>query len=279
MWTRKTFAALVQPPVIGMVHLPPLPGAPRWQGDWAGVQTSTLRDAARLSEGGVGAVMVENYHDVPFFPARVPPSTVAAMTALLSEIRRQYPNLPLGVNVLRNDANAALAIAQAVNAQFIRVNVHAGAAVTDQGLLQGMAHHTLRLRRDLAANVGILADLRVKHAAPLVTRPLVAEARDLRLRALADGLIVTGPATGFATAPEDLAPLRTELIDCPLLVGSGITPQNISRYSRIADGYIVGTALKGPQGAIASERVAEVVVAVQKISVTGESTTGRKDIE
>jgi membrane complex biogenesis BtpA family protein len=211
--------------------------------------------------------MVENYHDVPFHPERVPPITVAAFAVLVAAVRRRHPVLPVGVNVLRNDAASALAIAAATGAAFIRVNVHVGAALTDQGPLRGRAHRTLRLRRDLGADVGILADLRVKHAAPLAPRPLEEDARDLRHRGLADAVIVTGLATGGAADPEQLRAARAALPDTPLLVGSGMTADSVGRFAPWADGYIVGTSLQHPgpgsRGRIDPDLVAGFVAALR----------------
>jgi len=274
MWNRQTFSTVCDPPVIGMVHLHPLPGAPGWVSDLHAVETAALADAVALAEGGVGAIMVENFHDVPFFPDVVPPITVAAMTRLVGRIRDAFPRLPLGINVLRNDATAALSIAAVTAADFIRVNVHAGSVVTDQRLLHGQAEHTLRRRKELGCDVGILADLRVKHALPLATRELTAEAADLRERALADGLICSGDATGATASPEDLRQVRIALPDCPLLVGSGMTAVNVADFAPWADGYIVGTSLKDPAGgtlsAINPERVAAFVAAVRQTSSGGE---------
>jgi len=266
MWNRAAFRALVDPPVIGVVHLPPLPGAPDWGGDWSAVELAAGADADALATGGVGALLIENYHDAPYYPGVVPPVTVAAMTALTGAIARRHPDLPLGVNVLRNDAEAALAVAVACGARFVRVNVHAGAAVTDQGLLQGQAHRTVRRRRELGADVAILADVQVKHAAPLAARDIVAEAADLRERGRADALIVTGPATGAEAAPAELQTLRAALPDCPLLVGSGLTADNVGRFAGWSDGFIVASSLAvaagdGP-GSIAAPRVLEFVAAL-----------------
>lgn len=243
-WTRAGFAERCRPGVIGMLHLGPLPGSPRWGGSLAAVIDAALADARALREGGVAALMLENFHDIPFLPGAVPPVTVAAMTAVAAAVRRELPDCALGINVLRNDAEAALAIAVATGAAFIRVNVHAGAAVTDQGLLEGRAWRTLRLRREYGAAVGILADVRVKHAAPLAPRAEADEARDLRLRGLADALVVTGAATGSGADPQELARLREALPDCPLLVGSGVVAADLGRFLPAADGFIVGTSLK-----------------------------------
>ncbi|MFN2371556.1 MAG: BtpA/SgcQ family protein [Candidatus Krumholzibacteriia bacterium] len=245
MWTRDDFLAAVPLGILGMIHLQPLPGSPRWGGDLDAVRADALRDADALVEAGFGAAMVENYHDVPFFPDAVPAHTVAALTALVAAVRARHPRLAVGVNVLRNDAAAALGVAAATGACCVRVNVHAGAAATDQGPLAGRAWHTLRLRRELGLErVGILADVRVKHARPLVERPLAQEAADLRLRGLADALIVTGPATGAPAAPDDLRAVRAALPDCPLLVGSGATAASVAELLRLADGCIVGSSLQ-----------------------------------
>ena len=244
-WNREQFSRLFSPAAIGMIHLPALPGSPNWEGDLESVLDHALADAAALAEGGFKAVMVENFYDVPFFPDRVPAATVAAMTAVIVPLRREFPELLLGINVLRNDAQAALSIAAATEADFVRVNVHVGATVTDQGTVQGQAWRTLRLRKELGLErVGILADVRVKHARPLVERPLGEEARDLRLRGLADGIIVSGAATGLGADPGELRQVREALPDCPLLVGSGISGENVHLFSPWADGYIVGTSLQ-----------------------------------
>ncbi len=251
MWNRDTFVAVCDPPVIGMVHLGPLPGSPA-AAPIADVVGWALDDAGALAEGGLTAVMIENFHDVPFYPDRVPPVTVAAMAMIVAGIQRRQRSLTVGINVLRNDAEAALGIAAVTGAAYIRVNVHAGAAVTDQGLIPGEAHRTLRLRRDLGldgeasggAGVGILADLRVKHARSLGQRPLADSARDLRLRGLADAIIVSGEATGAPTDLQELATVREALPDCPLIVGSGVCPETIADYAALADGFIVGTALQ-----------------------------------
>jgi uncharacterized protein len=249
MWTRTTFRSMVPSGVIGMVHLRALPGSPAWKGDLAQVEAAALCDADACVHGGASAVMVENYGDIPFFKDQVPAVTVAAMTRIIDTIRRTHPSVPLGVNVLRNDVQTALAIAAVTDAAFVRVNVLTGAAVTDQGVIEGQAAKAMRLRAELCPEVGILADIRVKHAAPLAARPLTEEALDLRLRAGADALIVSGSATGAKTDPALLTELRSAVPDCPLLIGSGSNVQNLPLYSA-ADGAIVGSSLKatGPDG-------------------------------
>ena len=233
----------VTKPLIGMVHLLPLPGSPRWGGTMAEVIERALADARALEAGGLHALLVENHGDVPFTPGRVDAATVAAMTAVIAEMRRSV-RLPLGVNVLKNDAQSGLAIAAATGATFIRVNVHVGAVVADQGIIQSDAHTTLRYRRLLGADVKIFADVQAKHGAPLAPVELEQEARDCVSRGLADALVVSGKATGEATPLEDVKRVRSAVRDVPLLVGSGVTPDSVAELLSVADGAIVGTFLK-----------------------------------
>lgn len=229
--------------VIGMVHLLPLPGSARWAGDMDAIERAALRDAAALAEGGAHAVLVENFGDVPFTGGPVGPDTVAAMAAVARAVARAV-SLPMGVNVLRSDGVAALAVAVAAGARFIRVNVHVGAVLTDQGIIQGAAHELLRARRLLGADVRIFADVQTKHAAPLAAVPLEQEARDCLERGLADGLIVSGAATGEPTALGDLKRVRDAAPGVPLLVGSGATAETAPDLLAVADGLIVGTSVK-----------------------------------
>jgi membrane complex biogenesis BtpA family protein len=237
--------------LIGVVHLPPLPGSPRALPlEQALARTSS--DAKALANAGFDGLVIENFNDVPFFASSVPPITVAAMTACALEARRVAPSLTLGINVLRNDAEAALSIAHVTGAAFVRVNVHGHARLTDQGVIQGRAAETLRLRASLGAKVAIWADVAVKHSAPLAPLPPEEEARDLEARALADALIVTGTGTGVAVDLDLLRRVR-QSSKLPLYVGSGATEATLASLRTHATGIIVGTALRQgakPGGAI-----------------------------
>jgi membrane complex biogenesis BtpA family protein len=181
---------------------------------------------------------------------------VAGVTAAAMLVRNEFPDLHLGINVLRNDVVSALGVAAAVGARFVRVNVHTGAAVTDQGTIQGQAWRTLRRRRELGADrVAILADVRVKHARPLVDRPLAEEVSDLRSRGLADGIIVSGVATGAGADPAEAAEVREAMPEGPILVGSGTTAENVGAFLPAADGFIIGSSLQEPDPATGRRRV------------------------
>jgi uncharacterized protein len=229
--------------VIGMVHLQALAGSPRYGGDLSSVRAAALRDAETLAEGGVDAVMIENFGDVPFHPARVPAETVAQVTAIAAAIRERV-SLPIGINMLRNDGCSAMAVAHAVGGCFVRVNVLCGARVTDQGIIQGIAHDLLRLRKQLAAEaVQVLADVDVKHSAPLASRPIEEEVADTIERGLADGLIVSGSGTGRPTELDHVRLAKAAAGATPVLVGSGVTAETVNAFPH-ADGFIVGSALK-----------------------------------
>jgi membrane complex biogenesis BtpA family protein len=230
--------------LIGMVHLPPLPGSPRWAGSMDRAIASALGDARALIDNGMDALIVENYGDAPFTAGRVAAATVAAMAVIAREIRRALPDTPLGINVLKSDARSALGVATAVGARFIRVNVLAGAVVADQGVVQTDAYAALRERRLLGSDVAIFADVQGKHAVPLVPVEIEQQARDLASRSLADGLIVSGRATGEATPLEDVKRVRSAVPGAPIWVGSGVTPDTAAELLSVADALIVGTSLK-----------------------------------
>lgn len=243
--TRAQFKSRfgASPLVIGMIHLKPLPGSPAFGGDLEALVASAEADLRALQENGVGAVLIENFGDAPFYPDRVPVETVASMTAIVQHLRG-HCRVPFGVNVLRNDGQAAVAIAAATGAAFVRINVLAGAVVADQGLISANAHEVLRLRRRLDAAISIFADVQVKHASPLGNFSLQDAASDLLERAHADALICTGSATGAAIDLGQLRLLREYLPDAVLLAGSGVDQNSARTILQDADGVIVGTALK-----------------------------------
>jgi hypothetical protein len=247
MATRKAgFAAglRVQPAVIAMLHAPPLPGSARARASLEATIARVVADARAAAAGGADALLLENYGDAPFVADHVGPHVVAALAVVAARVRAAVP-LPLGVNVLRNDARAALAVARAAGGAFVRVNVLAGLVATDQGLLAGEAERVLAYRARLgAAAVSILADVDVKHGRPLWGATIGDRAQDLVKRAGADALIVTGAATGRPPAVADLAAVRAACPRVPLVVGSGLTADEVRELLALADGAIVGTALK-----------------------------------
>jgi membrane complex biogenesis BtpA family protein len=244
--------------VIGMLHLPALPGSPgfggdRFGGNLAALGEAVLRDAEVLVAGGVRTLMLENFGDVPFYPGRVPVGVAAHMTAIAIAVRSRF-DVSLGINVLRNDGLTALAVAQASGAGFIRVNVLCGARVADQGLLQGIAHDLLRERANLKAEkIRILADVDVKHSAGLAARSIADETEDTIYRGLADAVIVSGTGTGKPTDVAKVRAVKAAAGKTAVFVGSGVTSETLGSFLPYADGFIVGTAFK--EGGVATAAV------------------------
>jgi membrane complex biogenesis BtpA family protein len=200
-------------------------------------------DAQAGADGGANAIIIENFGDAPFYKCEVPAETVAAM-AVVGAAVRETVKLPIGFNVLRNDGRAALALCGSCGGDFVRVNVLSGAMVTDQGIIEGNACAVTRLRPQLAPSAKILADIHVKHAAPLANVPLEIAARDTVERGLADALVVSGSATGQTTSLDDVKRVRSACPQIPILIGSGATVANGASYLQFADGLIVGTWVK-----------------------------------
>jgi membrane complex biogenesis BtpA family protein len=198
----------------------------------------------------------------------VPRHVVADVTALAETLRDQI-SIPFGVNVLRNDGQSALGIAAATGGAFVRVNVHTGARLTDQGIIEGTAHETLRLRERLDADVAILADIDVKHSAPLTERSYSEVVSELVDRGGADAIVVSGAGTGESVETSVLERVvesrDAQALDVPVLLGSGVTSETAPELLSLADGAIVGTALKrgsqttNPVDEAAVERLVEAV--------------------
>ncbi len=229
-------------PVIGCIHLKALPGAPLYDFDLDSVYQTALHEAEILVRAGADALIIENFKDVPLRKDKIDPITIAAMAVACREIFNRY-KVPIGVNALRNDAEAALAIATATQAHFIRVNMHTGAYTSDQAVIEGKADETLRLRAALRSKVLIFADVQVKHAAPLVDRGLENEILDNVVRGLADAIIVSGSRTGCAADLSVLEQAKS-ISRVPVLVGSGVNATNVQHMLAASDGVIVGSDLK-----------------------------------
>jgi membrane complex biogenesis BtpA family protein len=229
-------------PVIGCIHLKALPGSPLYNGKMGPIYEQALAECELYQSHGVDGLIIENFGDRPFYPDNVPSETIAAMTAIGREIILQT-KMPVGINTLRNDATAALSIATAIEAQFIRVNVHMHAVVSDQGIITGKAFETLRLKKLLQSKVQIFADVHVKHAAPLGDISLEQATEDLCERGMVDAIIVSGAATGKQTSLDEIKTVST-FGHVPVLVGSGMTFENLPLILPHADGFIIGSYFK-----------------------------------
>jgi membrane complex biogenesis BtpA family protein len=225
-------------PIIGMIHMPALPGAPACEQTMEDLVAFALAEADLLASAGVDGAVVENAGDAPFFRRRMPPVTVAAMATVVAEVRK-HSALKIGVNVLRNACEEALAIAHATGAHFIRCNVVIGAYVTDQGIIQGCAAELARLRSSLSSEVHVFGDVHVKHSYPLFNVPLQDAARDLAERGGVDAVIVSGPRSPDPPSLESLQ-LVSDATSLPVMVGSGIGLDNALELYRPSDGVLLG---------------------------------------
>ncbi len=262
--------------LIGMIHLPALPGAAGFslrghahttdaQDALGAIIDRATREAVLLQDAGFDAVVVENFGDAPFHATTVEPHTVASMAQCVRAVVAAC-RIPVCVNVLRNDAIAALAVAATAGAQAIRVNVHMGVYATDQGMIEGRAAETLQYRQRLGADVAIWADVHVKHAQPLSQLDIALAAEELVARGRTDAVIVSGSTTGRSADLDDLRRVKGALPQCPVFVGSGVTGQNIREYLELCDGVIVGSDLKQDGEAsnpLDADRVARFVVAAR----------------
>lgn len=250
---------------IAVVHLAPLPGSPGFGGNPDYVRDRALREAEALVADGFDGLIVENYGDIPFHKAGVEAETLEAMTSIVEAVKASV-DIPVGVNVLRNDYGAALAMAAACKCEFIRVNILVGAYVTPEGLIEGQPGRVLRMRMRYAPDVAIFADIRVKHAYPLAATTIAEDALDAVERGKADWLIVTGPRTGSPPEADDLKLVKHTLAEfgagTPVLIGSGINPANAVEFLGVSDGFIVGSYIRkgGRAGEdLDRERTVEIV--------------------
>jgi uncharacterized protein len=256
-------------PIIGVVHLLPLPTSARWGGSLSAVIDRAEQESVALVSGGVDSIIVENFFDAPFPKSKVDPAVVSAMTAVVLRLK-ELVSQPIGINVLRNDSLSAMAIASCTEVAFIRVNVLSGVMATDQGLIEGCAHELLRYRRELDSKVQILADVLVKHAHPLSSSDLTTAVKDTIQRGLADAIILSGSATGNPPSLADLKVAKAAAGDTPVMIGSGADCDNIASLMQFADGAIVSSSLKRKgkiENSIDPIRVSQFVEAMRQDAI------------
>jgi hypothetical protein len=243
------------PRCIGVIHLPPLPGSPgaarldpasalSRAGLWA------VKEAKALQSAGFDGIIIENFGDAPFYKSGVPPETIASLSVIAAAVRESV-RLPIGINVLRNDARAALSIAAVTGAGFIRVNVLSGVTATDQGLIEGDAAGLIRERIRLSSDhIAILADVHVKHGRSLSSESIGLAIEETAGRGGADAVIITGTTTGRAPILGDLelALAAARHAGVPLFIGSGMDPKSLERLfgpgAKPDTGLIVGSTLR-----------------------------------
>lgn len=235
-------------PIIGMVHIPPLPGSPLFNSNytWNDIIDFTLHDAQCLIEGGVDGIQIENQFDIPYnLPKNIGPETIAFMTTIACRIRFKYPDFPMGVHILLNGCIKAMSVAKATNANWIRAYNIANAYISTSGYIGAAGAQLMRFRNNIKANnVMVFGDFQVKHGSHTITsdRSIENKAYDIET-SLCDAAIITGNATGISPNISILKKIKNN-ISIPLLIGSGLSDENINELWPFADGAIVGTSIK-----------------------------------
>ncbi|MBX7245546.1 MAG: BtpA/SgcQ family protein [Candidatus Sumerlaeaceae bacterium] len=259
-WTKKM--------LVGMIHVRALPGTPKSKLGVAEIVRLAAEEARVLAASGFDALIVENMHDLPYLKREVGPEITAAMTAVTGEIVSRV-KIPVGVQILAGANKAALAVAKATGAGFIRAEGFVFAHVADEGLMESDAGGLLRYRRAIGADsIGVWADIKKKHSSHSITADVnLSETAHAAEFFGADALIVTGSATGKAARPEDLRE-TSNATRLPVLVGSGISGANLAEYWPLADGFIVGSSLKKNgrwDAPLDSQRISKFLKAAEKL--------------
>lgn len=230
----------------GMIHVPALPGSGNNPQSIDKIINFCLEDAQIFFENGIDHLFIENFGDAPFPKSTVEPQVIVALTSIINHIKAHFPRVLVGVNVLRNDAIAALAIASITQSHAIRVNVLTHARLTDQGIIEGCSYELAKFRRQLQSEVEVWADVEVKHSFPLADIPLSDTIHDMLERGGANKIIFSGSRTG---SEADLSVLKNIvegniLTPEKIVIGSGISEHNISSFMSYARNFIVGSSLK-----------------------------------
>lgn len=264
----------VRKPIIGVIHLQALPGAPRYQDQpMRDIYAAAVADARTLSAGGIDGIIIENASDMPFRrPENIGPETVAALTAACLEVRGAV-DTPIGITCVANGVVPALAVAKAVGARWVRANQWVNAYVANEGFLNGPAPEAMRYRSAIGAtDVRIFADVHVKFGAHAITadRSIPEQATDAEWFD-ADVLIATGTRTGSPTEPREVQEVKSGTT-LPVIVGSGLNPDQVPSLFEVADGAIIGQWLKRDGvwwNPVDPARVERLVAAVSRLRSGG----------
>jgi hypothetical protein len=229
--------------LLGVIHVSALPGTPGSRLSLGEIAEPAAAEARIYAAAGFHGLIIENTHDRPYLRGSVGPEIVAAMTVIGIEVRRAA-KLPIGVQILAGANSAAMAVAHACGAQFVRVEGFVFAHVADEGLIESTAGELLRYRRAIGAErVRVFADIKKKHSAHAITADVdIAETAKAAEFFQADGVIVSGTSTGCPTDPNEVR-VVSGAVSIPTLVGSGVTPENMEDFAT-ADALIIGSSVK-----------------------------------
>jgi membrane complex biogenesis BtpA family protein len=240
--TEEMFAK--RKPLVGVIHVGALPGTPRSRMSVGELTESAVREAVVYRDGGVDALMVENMHDVPYLRGSVGPEIVAAMSVVARAVKAES-RLPVGVQILAGANVEAIAVAHAAGLDYVRVEAYTFAHVADEGIIESSAAELLRFRRKIGADgVRVWADVKKKHASHAITSDVtLGETAAAVEFMLGDAVIVSGNATGEPPRASDVREAKSRC-RLPVLLGSGVTVENVSEFYDSADGFIVGSYFK-----------------------------------
>ncbi len=250
--------------IFGMVHLGPLPGSPNYKFNNEEIISNALKDAENLISSGVDGIIVENYGDWPF-TNKTNLSQIMLQSIASYEVRKKYPDIPLGVNVHYNAFQEEAHLASVIDADFIRVEVFVDTVVYDGGILYPVSGDILRLRSAFRGKFLIFADIHPKHT-QLILPKTIADSAHGAEKAMADAIIVTGKETGSQTPISAIKEAR-EVVSLPIFAGSGVTLENVLDTLEVADGIIIGSYFKYDNNVfnpVEKNRVVEFMKEVRK---------------
>jgi hypothetical protein len=231
-------------PIIGMIHVMALPGTPNYKFESSHIIDQALKEAKLYKKAGIDSIMIENMHDIPYIKGGVGHEISTLMT-LIAYVIKQETKLPVGIQILAGANKEALAVAKASDIDFIRAEGFVFAHTADEGIIEAQAGDLLRYRKQIDANsVAVFTDIKKKHSSHAITHDVsLLDTAKAAQFFLSDGVIVTGSHTGEAASVDELKELK-EVLDFPILVGSGITLDNVHTYLPICDAMIVGSYFK-----------------------------------
>lgn len=242
----KTFSKVFETaiPIIGMIHVPALPGTPKNVLSPNAIISACISEAIKLTEGGIDGILIENMHDVPYLKRKVGPEIVGLLSVIANEVKK-VSSMPCGIQVLAGANKDALAVAHSGGIDFIRSEGFVFGHLADEGFMDADAGELLRFRKSIGAeDILIFTDIKKKHSSHTITADIsLIETAQATEYFLSDGLIITGKLTGSAADPKELEDLKKE-VSIPVLIGSGISETNLETYFQHGDGFIVGSSIK-----------------------------------
>ena len=234
----------IHKPIIGMIHVDPLPGTPKYSGNVKAIIDKAKSEASLYRSFGINALMIENMHDAPYLNRIVGPEITSLMSIILYEIKKNY-ELPTGIQILAGANKNAVAAAHSARADFIRAEGFVFAHIADEGTFNSDAGELLRYKKQIGAeNVLIFTDIKKKHSSHSITSDTnIVETAKAAEFFLSDGVIITGSATGKEPSLNEIKEVK-ENVNIPVLAGSGITDKNVIQYLEYCDALIIGSYFK-----------------------------------